>query len=115
MQHPRDNLAPRKMTHSQLKEFDRSDLSKPIYVSIKGTVFDVSAKADVYGASGCRALKAEHAVPDYSALTTANRKVLDDWHAFFTKRYNIVGQVTDLPQHASGKEDAPADMAANLW
>ncbi|KAJ7122068.1 cytochrome b5-like heme/steroid binding domain-containing protein, partial [Mycena epipterygia] len=106
----------------QLKEFDGSDLSKPIYVSIKGTVFDVSAKVDVYGAGcsynifagkdgsrglGMSSLKAEHVLPDYSALTAANRKVLDDWHAFFTKRYNIIGRVTDLPQHASGKEDAP--------
>ncbi|KAJ6594945.1 hypothetical protein B0H19DRAFT_918574, partial [Mycena capillaripes] len=33
---------------AQLKEFDGSD-SSPIYVSLNGTVFDLSAKADVYG------------------------------------------------------------------
>lgn len=39
MQPPRDDLDPPKedpFTLEQLKEFDGSDLSKPIYVSIKG-------------------------------------------------------------------------------
>jgi membrane-associated progesterone receptor component len=69
MQAPRDDLAPPKddpFTLNQLKEFDGSDLSKPIYVSIKGAsscyeativvrsllagiVFDVTRKKDVYG------------------------------------------------------------------
>ncbi|KAJ6521729.1 hypothetical protein B0H19DRAFT_1086381 [Mycena capillaripes] len=34
---------------SMLKDFDGSDPSKLIYVSIKGTIFDVNAKAHVYG------------------------------------------------------------------
>ncbi|KAJ7244863.1 cytochrome b5 [Mycena rebaudengoi] len=116
MQAPRDDLAPPKndpFTLQQLREFDGSDASKPIYVSIKGTVFDVSAKVDVYGAGksynifagkdgskglGMSSLKPEHAIPDYSELNDADKKVLDDWHAFFTKRYNIVGIVVDHPQ-----------------
>jgi hypothetical protein len=64
-----------------------------------GTVFDVSAKVDVYGAGksynifagkdgskglGMSSLKPEHAIPDYSELNDADKKVLDDWHAFFT-------------------------------
>ena len=34
---------------STLAQYDGSDLSKPIYVAIKGRVFDVSAKKDMYG------------------------------------------------------------------
>jgi membrane-associated progesterone receptor component len=68
MQPPRDDLDPPKddpFTLDQLKQFDGSDNSKPIYVSIKGlsscvrwwssysllvgTVFDVTRKSDVYG------------------------------------------------------------------
>ena len=68
MQPPSDNLAQPldvPYTQKQLKEFDGSDPSKPIYVAIKGTlplppvpfpaheqegtVFDVSKKVDVYG------------------------------------------------------------------
>ena len=34
---------------SQLLAYDGSDPSKPIYVAIKGRVFDVSAKKEMYG------------------------------------------------------------------
>ncbi|KAJ7854687.1 cytochrome b5 [Mycena olivaceomarginata] len=133
MQAPRDDLAPPKddpFTLEQLKEFDGSDASKPIYVSIKGTVFDVSAKADVYGQGksynifagkdgsmglGMSSLKDEHAVPDYRGLNDADRKVLDDWHGFFTKRYNIVGKVIDHPvKESPNVETAEENPTSNL-
>ncbi|KAI0312244.1 cytochrome b5-like heme/steroid binding domain-containing protein [Amylostereum chailletii] len=115
MQAERTDLAPPKddpFTLEQLKQFDGVDESKPIYVAIKGTVFDVSHKQDTYGPGksynlfagkdaskglGMSSLKTEDAVPDYSGLPENERKVLDDWHSFFTKRYNIVGRVVDLP------------------
>lgn len=34
---------------SQLSAFDGSDPSKPIYVAIKGRIFDVTAKKEMYG------------------------------------------------------------------
>jgi membrane-associated progesterone receptor component len=52
-------LAPPKadpFTLDQLKEFDGKDTSKPLYVSIKGTVFDVSSKPEMYGPGGSYAL-----------------------------------------------------------
>ncbi|KAF9487437.1 cytochrome b5 [Pleurotus eryngii] len=115
MQPPRDDLvAPKEdpYTVEQLKAFDGSDPSKPIYVAIKGTVFDVSHKTDVYGpgksynlfagkdaskALGMSSLKPEDAISDYSTLSEGDMKTLNDWHTFFTKRYNIVGRVVDLP------------------
>jgi len=115
MQAAREDLAPPKddpFTLEELKQFSGSDASKPIYVAIKGTVFDVSHKADVYGPGksynifagkdgskglGKSSLKPEDAVPDYSDLPEADMKVLNDWHAFFSKRYNVVGKVTDHP------------------
>jgi len=115
MQPPNENLAEPSdapYTRRQLKEFDGSDPSKPIYVAIKGTIFDVSKKVDVYGkggsynlfagkdaskALGMSSLKPEDAVSDYSTLPEAERKVLDEWYSFFGKRYNIVGKVVDLP------------------
>ncbi|THV06998.1 cytochrome b5 [Dendrothele bispora CBS 962.96] len=120
MQAPRTDLLPPKddpFTLEQLKAYDGSDPSKPIYVSIKGTVFDVTHKADVYGPGksynvfagkdgskglGMSSLKVEDAIPDYSSLEEKDRKTLDDWYIFFEKRYNVVGRVTDMPATVAG-------------
>ena len=123
MQAPRDDLHSAKddpFTLSALAEFDGSDDTKPIYVSIKGNafrtysctlltvgysprctgdVFDVTRKCDVYGKGGSynifagkdgskglgmSSLNPEDAVPDYSTLPDNEKKVLDDWHSFFS-------------------------------
>jgi len=115
MQAPRDNLLPPKddpYTLEQLAEFDGSDVNKPIYVAIKGTIFDVTHKRDTYGqggsynlfagkdaskALGKSSLKDEDAISDWTGLPDAEQKVLSDWYDFFKKRYNIVGKVSDLP------------------
>ncbi|KAF5357056.1 hypothetical protein D9756_006867 [Leucocoprinus leucothites] len=116
MQPPREDLAPPKddpFTAAELSQYDGSDSSKPIYVAIKGDIFDVTHKADSYGPGksynvfagkdgsrglGKSSLKVEDAVADYSVLDEKERKVLDDWHSFFLKRYNIVGRVSDGPK-----------------
>ncbi|KAI9571186.1 cytochrome b5 [Boletus coccyginus] len=110
MQAPRTDLDPPKhdpFSQRQLAQYDGSDDTKPIYVSIKGDVFDVTRKRDVYGKGGSynifagkdvSSLEPKDAVPDYSTLAEDERKVLDDWHSFFSKRYNIVGRVADMPE-----------------
>ncbi|KAJ7642862.1 cytochrome b5-like heme/steroid binding domain-containing protein [Mycena rosella] len=131
MQPAHTDLAPPKddpFTLAQLAPFNGTDPSKPIYVSIKGTVFDVSAKADVYGAErsynvfagkdgskglAMSSLEPENAVPDYRELDEADRKVLDHWHDFFSKRYNIVGRVIDHPVNEDEEEEeADSDGAS---
>ncbi|KIJ50391.1 hypothetical protein M422DRAFT_159829 [Sphaerobolus stellatus SS14] len=99
-------------TTEQLKQFDGRTEDTPIYVAIKGTVFDVSHKRDTYGpgrsyhaftgkdasvALGKSTLKDEDLSADYSTLDEAQLKVLNEWYSFFTKRYNIVGKVIDGP------------------
>jgi len=121
MQGERTDLAPPKedpFTQEELKAFDGQDPARPVYVAIKGTVFDVSRKRDTYGpggsyalfagkdasrALGLSSLKPEDAVPDWSTLEEKDRKTLDDWHAFFTRRYNIVGRIIDLPAAVANK------------
>ncbi|KAF8528539.1 progesterone binding protein [Hysterangium stoloniferum] len=105
---PKDHV----FTPEELKKFDGSSPETPIYVAIKGTVFDVSAKRDTYGpgrsyhcftgkdasrALGKSTLKDEDLLADYSTLDGTQMKVLDDWHSFFIKRYNIVGHVEGSP------------------
>lgn len=105
-----------------------------------GTVFDVTRKADTYGkgksynlfagkdasrALGMSSLKEEDAVSDYSTLSEADTKTLNDWFDFFAyvsrtlflsqpgssprrKRYNVVGKVVDLPPQGSQASAASA-------
>lgn len=66
---------------------------------LQGDIFDVTHKADSYGPGksynifagkdgsrglGKSSLKIEDAVADYSTLSTEEKKVLDDWHSFFS-------------------------------
>lgn len=79
-----------------------------------GTVFDVTSKRDVYGpptgsyrvfagkdaskAFGLSSLKEEDADPDWSTLEPKYLKTLNEWYAFFRKRYNVVGRVVGMPE-----------------
>ncbi|PSS06864.1 hypothetical protein PHLCEN_2v3522 [Hermanssonia centrifuga] len=101
MQPARIDLDPPKddpFTVEQLKEFDGSNAEKPVYVAIKGTVFDVTRKRETYGqggsynifagkdasrALGMSSLKQEDALSDYSALSEGDMKTLNDWYSFF--------------------------------
>lgn len=44
-------------------------------------------------ALGKSSLKPEDCIADYSELTEKELQTLEQWHAFFSKRYNIVGKV----------------------
>jgi len=95
-------------TAQDLAGYDGTDPSKPIYVAVKGTVFDVTKKAAMYGKGGnynvfagkdgskglgLSSTKPEDAIADYSTLNTDQVTVLNGWHNFFERNYNIVGTV----------------------
>ncbi|EIW72404.1 hypothetical protein M231_02964 [Tremella mesenterica] len=111
MSAPAQNLAPPKddpIPAAELAKYNGSDPSKPIYVAIKGKVYDVSPKREMYGPGagynifagkdasrglGMSSLKEEDAIADISGLDEAQHKTLDQWEGFFAQRYNIVGKV----------------------
>ncbi|CAO1605186.1 hypothetical protein XANCAGTX0491_008709 [Xanthoria calcicola] len=92
---------------SHLAKCDGNTPSYPTYVAIKGTVFDVSgntayapegayhifAGKDPSRALALSSLKAEDCRSDWEDLADKEKQVLNDWFTFFSKRYNIVGQV----------------------
>ncbi|KAI4266995.1 MAG: hypothetical protein LQ337_008575 [Flavoplaca oasis] len=92
---------------SHLAKCDGSTPSYPTYVAIKGTVFDVSgntayapdgayhvfAGKDPSRALALSSLKPEDCRSDWEDLADKEKQVLSDWFTFFSKRYNIVGQV----------------------
>ncbi|KAJ8328882.1 hypothetical protein BDV3_006432 [Batrachochytrium dendrobatidis] len=96
-------------TPAELAKFDGSDEAQPVYVAIKGTVFDVTSNRKMYApgqgyavfagkdasrALGMSKLQLEYCVSDYSTLTAEELKVLDNWHVFYTKKYPVVGHTT---------------------
>ncbi|KAL1915573.1 uncharacterized protein VTP21DRAFT_6697 [Calcarisporiella thermophila] len=108
---PPVSLAPPKdtpFTLEELAKYDGSDPSLPVYVAVKRTVFDVTNNPayrggykvfcgkDASKALGMSSLEPEDCVPDYSGLDESQLKVLDNWHDFFKKRYNIVGKVVGV-------------------
>nr|CAG8436050.1 8649_t:CDS:2 [Entrophospora candida] len=79
LQPPKDTL----FTPAELAKYDGTDASQPIYVAIKGTIFDVTTKRESYGpggsyhvfagkdaskALGMGSLQPEDVIADYSSL-----------------------------------------------
>lgn len=91
----------------ELSQCDGTDPSKPTYVAIKGTVFDVSKNAayaekgqyhvfagkDPSRALALSSLKPADCVAEWDDLDDKYKTVLDEWFSFFSKRYNVVGKV----------------------
>nr|GAT60625.1 predicted protein [Mycena chlorophos] len=134
MQPARMDLLPpldKRFTLAELALYDGKE-GRPTFLSIKGTVFDVSRNTAVYGPEGSyhvftgkdasrglgmSSLKDIDAVPEFGDLDEKDRKVLDDWHLFFVKRYNIVGKVIDHPtllaeERKKAEEEAAAAAEA---
>ncbi|KTW28573.1 hypothetical protein T552_01834 [Pneumocystis carinii B80] len=93
---------------SYLSQCDGSNEGFPVYVAIKGMVFDVTPNRASYGPGGSyhvfagkdgsrglgkSSLKEEDATADYSDLNESELQTLEKWVDFFSKKYNIVGKV----------------------
>lgn len=98
----------REISVEELSQYDGSDPSKPIYLAVKGIIYDVSPAREMYGngsgyslfagkdascALGKSSLNAEDCHSDISNLTSEELKVLDDWANFYRRKYNVVGKV----------------------
>ncbi|XP_047338491.1 probable steroid-binding protein 3 [Impatiens glandulifera] len=96
------------LTLNQLKEFDGSDPSKPIYVSVRGRIFDVTTGKSFYGPGGPYALfsgkdasralakmskNEEDVCASLDGLSAKEIGVLDDWEKKFEAKYTVVGKV----------------------
>ncbi|XP_030468740.1 probable steroid-binding protein 3 [Syzygium oleosum] len=95
-------------TPGELIQFNGTDPSKPIYVAIKGRVFDVTAGKSFYGPGGAYAMFAgkdasralakmskndEDVTPSLDGLSDKEIGVLTDWEKKFEAKYPVVGRV----------------------
>jgi len=96
------------ITGEELAQCNGLNADKPTYVAIKGKVFDVTGNAsygpdgpykvfagkDASRALGMSSVKEEDVRAEWQDLGDKEKQTLDDWMTFFSKRYNIVGQVS---------------------
>ncbi|MFX6571571.1 cytochrome b5-like heme/steroid binding domain-containing protein, partial [Acinetobacter baumannii] len=107
---PNLNLKSMELTPQQLKLYDGTDSSKPIYVAIRGKIYDVTTGKSFYGPGGAYALFAgkdatralakmskseEDVIPSIDGLSEKEIGVLIDWEKKFEAKYPIVGTVTN--------------------
>ncbi|KAI8825202.1 cytochrome b5-like heme/steroid binding domain-containing protein [Fimicolochytrium jonesii] len=107
----RGNLGPEgteSFTPAQLAQFDGKDESKPVYIAIRGVVFDCTTGRSMYGPGGSygifagkdasralakSSLKAEDVVADIQGLTEKEVETLEQWETFYRKKYPVVGRL----------------------
>ncbi|KAG2500584.1 hypothetical protein HYH03_001352 [Edaphochlamys debaryana] len=95
-------------TPEELLAFDGSDADKPVYIAVKGVIYDVSQSREFYGKGGpyeafagrecSRALAimkvdAAECNDNLADCTEKQLKTLEDWCNKFNSKYPIVGQV----------------------
>ncbi|WOL08618.1 putative steroid-binding protein 3 [Canna indica] len=96
------------LTVQQLRGFDGSDASKPIYVAVRGAIYDVSSGKGFYGPGGPYAIFAgreasralakmskeeEDVCGNLGGLSDKELGVLADWEKKFQAKYPIVGRL----------------------
>ncbi|XP_076901298.1 putative steroid-binding protein 3 [Bidens hawaiensis] len=96
------------LTLNQLKQYDGTNSSKPIYVAVKGRIFDVTTGRSFYGPGGSYAIFAgkdasralarmskdeEDVIGSLDGLTEKEIGVLDDWEKKFEAKYPVVGSL----------------------
>ncbi|MEW5301001.1 MAG: hypothetical protein WDW36_003887 [Sanguina aurantia] len=107
----------------QLAQHDGSDTSKPLYLAVRGVVYDMSPGREFYGPGGpyqvfagkecARALalmqiSASECSGNLEGLDAKAIKILDDWDAKFRKKYSVVGQIKDTPSSTESAQSTPA-------
>lgn len=96
-------------TLEQLSQYNGSDPSKPIYVALKGRVYDVSSGSAFYGADRAYAMFAgkdatrafakmsknpEDVCGSLDGLTEKEIGVLNDWEKKYEAKYPVVGRLS---------------------
>ncbi|KAF0920505.1 hypothetical protein E2562_035528 [Oryza meyeriana var. granulata] len=95
---------------TQLRAYDGSDPSKPIYISIRGKVYDATSGHSFYGPGGAYIVFAGHEASraldkmskdeadvsgDLSGLSNKELGVLADWETKFQTKYPVIARLTD--------------------
>lgn len=116
----------KRLTPPELAAYNGSDKNKPLFMAVKGDIFDVSRGASFYGPEGpyhnfagrdaSRGLAKNSFEEDVLTpladpidllldLDKEEVKTLDDWHIMFTGKYSHVGFLINSPENDAKKAD----------
>lgn len=105
----------RTFTLAQLKEYDGSNPTGPIYMGTAGTVFDVTSGESFYGpggpygvfagrdaSRGLAKMDLKSTSSDVTDLSPSEKQTLKEWFDKFSSKYPIVGKIVDASEPNSG-------------
>ncbi|KAJ2785228.1 Dihydrodipicolinate synthase [Coemansia javaensis] len=126
----------RDFAHKELAEYDGRDEATPLYIAVKGIVYDVSSNREFYGPGGPYANFAgrdasrglalssfdkdvvtspDEPIDDLGDLDKSEQASLDEWAEFFAGKYTPIGRLVGptAPRKTDEKkgEEKPADEA----
>lgn len=96
------------LTPQELSQYNGADSSKPLYMAVKGRIFDVTTGKSFYGPGGPYAMFAgkdasralakmskndEDISPSLDGLSDKEIGVLNDWEKKFEAKYPVIGRV----------------------
>ena len=124
-------ISERKFTIEELSQYDGSDPEKPIYLAVKGRVYDVSSKPSAYGKKGGYSFFSgkdasrsygtgcfkTHLTHDLRGLNEKQLESINGWVDFYEKHadYDFVGTVKlpkptgPIPPGCTGKDGKEID------
>jgi len=114
---------------NEIKKYDGNTVGQPIFIAIKGKIYDVSAKSSTYGAGGsyhlfagndatiCLAKSSFEQVDlnqpwteqSIKELSADQQDTLNNWIQFFSERYPTVGNVCEKDNNNSSSSSSIDD------
>ncbi|KAL6077616.1 Membrane steroid-binding protein 2 [Balamuthia mandrillaris] len=130
---PRPKPIPRNFTAQELRKYDGSSQDTPIYVCIKGRIYDVSSRPQFYGPGGPYHLFAGRDASRALALGSLEEKDMDntsleglswseldalnDWEQSFEMKYDLVGYLVSDEQaqdHATTSSSSSSSSSSSV-
>lgn len=111
-------VPPKQMTLQELSHYDGSIAGKPMYLAIRGTVFDVTTGKSFYGPDGVYPFAGRECACAFAMVSTevedcndnledmspAEMDSLRDWESRFYSKYPIIGNVQSENQRADAEK-----------
>jgi len=108
---------------AELKAYDGTDKTKPLYLGCMGNVYDVTAAASFYGpgnaygvfagrdaSRGLARMDVAYDGANISDLSPSEKQTLREWADKYDMKYPKVGKIVDFTEPNSGPKEDSTDQ-----